>query len=450
MDELQRAQRTLGRALGKARAGEDRELAQRVRENGEQLGQMLSGLLKMTRVHAADNKAFDAPLAEFVRALSALADLVGEVYLVAVEDQAYLNEIRLRSEGKPGLRELGAELRRQNVGGVTFQSPLDSRQARALVAAFAAPPVEPAPRTALEERLGKAGVDSVGLHGILRFRTSEEMATGRPDPTEALRRALALSADAWERLAAGRALNPLPLRRSVGEILEVGPASLELWAAWVTGMPTKTHALSVMMHALLLGEAAGLGRGVLQDLGVAALVHDVGYGAIGGGAVAAGPVGLARHPGEGVKALLRQRGFSESKLRRLRAVLDHHRSQDDPRGPPKALPAVLRLAEDYSNFLRVSGERLSASQVLASMAQAGGTAYHPILLQLFVNALGKFPPGTLVELADGRRARTVSPVRSAETFATPLARACDPATGEPVGETLDLAHGPAVTRALPG
>jgi len=37
MDELQSAQSSLTRALGRSRAGEDRELAQRVRELGEQL-----------------------------------------------------------------------------------------------------------------------------------------------------------------------------------------------------------------------------------------------------------------------------------------------------------------------------------------------------------------------------------------------------------------------------
>ena len=46
MSDLELAQSSLGRALGRARAGEDRELAQRVREAGEQLSHMLGGLLK--------------------------------------------------------------------------------------------------------------------------------------------------------------------------------------------------------------------------------------------------------------------------------------------------------------------------------------------------------------------------------------------------------------------
>ncbi|HEX7487803.1 MAG TPA: hypothetical protein VF341_02765, partial [Anaeromyxobacteraceae bacterium] len=76
-DELARAQSSLGRAIGRARAGEDRELSQKVREGGEALANIVCGLLKMSRVHAADNRAFDAPAAELSRLLSMLLELLG-------------------------------------------------------------------------------------------------------------------------------------------------------------------------------------------------------------------------------------------------------------------------------------------------------------------------------------------------------------------------------------
>jgi hypothetical protein len=205
----------------------------------------------------------------------------------------------------------------------------------------------------------------------------------------------------------------------------------------------------VALHALVLGAQARLPRDTLQDLGVAALVHDVGYAAMGGGPTLSGPDGLARHPGEGARVLLRQRGFSDAKVRRLRAVLDHHRSYTEPRGAPSGLGSILRIAEDYVNFLRIYGQRISACDVLGAMSQAGGAIYHPVLLRLFVNGMGRFPPGTLLELADGRRVRSTSPATSPERFAAPLGRLCD-AEGAPSGEVIDLAQGAAIRRALPG
>jgi len=448
MDDLQQAQSALGRSVRKARAGEDRELAQRVREGGETLAHMLGGLLKMSRVHAADNRAFDAPVAEFTRALETLHGLIGTVHLVAVQDQAYVNDVRMRTERAGGARDLGAELRRHNVGGLSFQAPLAAPAVRALVGAFAGAPVEPHPRTALRARLVAAGMEDVELHGIFRFRVTGDTQAG-VDPGEAMRRAMRLSQEAWRALGAGRAFNPLGLRRAVAEIVECGALAPRLWDAWVTQLPRHEHALAATLHALLLGEAVGVGSAALQDLGVAGMLHDVGYVAMQGGIAAAGADGLARHPGEGARALLRQRGFSEAKVRRLRAVLDHHRAAGDPAGPPSLFGAILRIAEDYTNFLRLHGARVSATDVLGAMVRSGAAHYPPALLQLFVNALGRHPPGTLLELAGGQRVRSVSPARDRQRFATPLARPVD-GQGAPVGEPIDLATGPAIVRALPG
>ena len=45
----------VSRAVARARVGEDADLAQRVRERGEALASVLAGLLKLSRVHAADS-----------------------------------------------------------------------------------------------------------------------------------------------------------------------------------------------------------------------------------------------------------------------------------------------------------------------------------------------------------------------------------------------------------
>ncbi|HEX7625222.1 MAG TPA: HD domain-containing protein [Anaeromyxobacteraceae bacterium] len=448
-DELARAQSSLGRAIGRARAGEDRELSQKVREGGEALANIVCGLLKMSRVHAADNRAFDAPAAELSRLLSVLLELLGTVHLVTVEDQIYLNDVRVRAETKGGARELGAELAKHNVGGLTCHGPLDGAAVRALVAAFAERPAESAPRSALQHALTLRGVRSVELMPRFRFRAQGEGERAGADPIEALRRALRLCEEGYDHLAAGRVVNPLPLRRVIVEILEIGPQQPELWETVGEGLPHASHATSVALVALLVGRAAGFGSAVLQDLGVAALLHDVGYAQLPAD-VAGGAEGLARHPGEGARILLRQRGFNAAKLRRLRAVMDHHRDHQAPAGSPSALGEVLRLAEDYTTLLRVYAGRVSPADALGAMSRAAGRLYHPALAQVMVNVLGRYPPGTLLELDDGRFARSVSPVRSTETFAQPLIRVYDLRTRALSGEREDLALGGAVRRVMPG
>jgi hypothetical protein len=447
-DELALAQSSLARSISLARAGEDRELSQKVRERGESVAHLLGGLFKMSRVHAADNHAFDAPIQEAARAVSALVDLLGTVHLVTVEDQVYVNEVRIRVDGHGSAKDLGAELAKHNVGGLDFHAALDGAGLRALVGAFAAKPAAEAPRRALQAALVEAGAGSVALTPRFRFRTQAESSGGAIDPSEALRRALRLVEETWDGLAAGRVLNPLPLRRAVAEILAVGPESPGLWETVGEGLPHAAHAITVALVALLVGKATGLRGAVLQDLGLAALLHDAGYAALPAD-VAQGAEGLARHPAEGARLMLRQRGFHVAKLRRLRAVLDHHRDHADPRGRPSALGEILRLAEDYATLVRVYGNRISRTDALGAMSRAAGRAYQPALAQVMVNVLGRYPPGTLLELEDGRYARSVSPVRSPDTFATPLARVYDLRT-RALADRVDLALGLAVRRALPG
>jgi hypothetical protein len=448
-DELSRAQERLGRVIGRARAGEDRELAQKVRELGERLAHALGGLLKMSRVHAADNRAFDAPVEQLAGALGALVDLLGPVHLVTVEEEAYVNDVRVRSEAKGSVEDLGRELARHNSGGVTFHEALDSRSIRALVGAFAQKPAEAAPRRALQKALLELGLRSVELAPRFRYRVPGEDGFPPMDPLEALQRTLRVVEEAHENLAAGRVVNPLPLRRQVVQILELGVEAPDLWEALGQGAPHASHAVTVAMVALLVGKTAGFRPALLQDLGLAALLHDAGYAGLAPD-VAAGPQGLARHPAEGARILLQQRGFHPAKLRRLRAVLDHHRDHVEPRGRPSALGQVLRLAEDYATLLRVHASRISPADALGAIAGAAGRTYNPVLAQVMVNALGLHPPGTLVELEDGRYARSVSPVRSPATFGAPLVRIYDLRTRALSAERHDLALEGAVRRVLPG
>jgi hypothetical protein len=160
---------------------------------------------------------------------------------------------------------------------------------------------------------------------------------------------------------------------------------------------------------------------------------------------------LQRHGVEGARVLLRQKGFHEAKVRRLRAILEHHRDWAGPSGHhTSAAGALLRLAEDYVNAVRLYGTKVTRAAALSAVAKAGGTLYHPALAQVMVNALGLHPPGTPLELADGRVVRVAAPPASPDRFGRPLVQATQPGTRLPAGPTFDLGAGDVVRRVLPG
>jgi HD-GYP domain-containing protein (c-di-GMP phosphodiesterase class II) len=97
------------------------------------------------------------------------------------------------------------------------------------------------------------------------------------------------------------------------------------------------------------------------------------------------------------------------------------------------------IADDFDNLTRGRGDRpaaMSPAEALRRMSASAGLRYDPVLLQLLVNHLGRYPPGTMLLLADGRIVISTSTTRSAETWERPLGRVVQRADGTTC-ETLD-------------
>jgi hypothetical protein len=449
-DELTQAQESLGKAIEQARAGEDRQLAQQVRDAGENVVRLLNGLVRLTHIHAADNHAFDTPVHELAGSLRRLDELLGQIRLVTVENQVYINDIRVRMDERLGLgSELGGEFARHGSGGLALAAPLDEPEIRTLTFILAAPAAGEKPLATVAQALRDAGVDKVTPLGPFRLRLTGETATVARVDTDVrgtLAKASGLVAEAWENMSASRVPNPLPIRRMVNDLVDAGDlkdlleeetvdSHTHAAAAW------ERHAIRVTTLAISLGRELGLSDAALADLGVAAMYHDIGYAAKEDGY--APP--FERHGIAAARMLLRQRGFHQAKIKRLLVAFEHHRKFRAIEGTPTLYARILHICDDFDTLTRAraGGALNGPAAALALMAGAAGDEYDPQLFQLFVNLVGAFPPGTLVKLADGRTAVSISGGRDRERFAKPRLRIVKLANGRPPEEVeeVDLAEG---------
>jgi len=459
--EIIESQEHLGKAIDKARAGDDRAMAVAVREDGEMLVRVLYGLLRMIRLHDLDNEAFARPIDEFSGVVNKMIDFLGAVNIVSVQEQVYINDIRIRfDERAESGRMLGQELLRHRIGGVTIHQPLSSDDVKTMVHIFAKDPDSTAPRTAVSQALEKRGVSQIELFGVFRFRvtgeeavdhTSEDYESVQEDVAQVVDRGADLVDDTLSNVGADRMPNPLPLRRVVTEIIEGGDGAEGLWDEAGHSSQFGSHVVRVSRVSLMIGRGLGLNNEALQDLGVAALFHDLGYAAREGAQPAKGDQpaveGYAppfeRHAGAGARMLMRQRGFHQAKILRILATLEHHDDYSHPRGIPSLFARIIRIAEDFDNMIRGKGGGFSSVEAIQRMAVYSGDRYDPDIFQVFVNMMGKYPPGTMVLMDDGRIGVSVSVVRSEETFDKPLVRIVRDASGEMLDglETLDMAEG---------
>ena len=444
-DEIQQGQDALGKALEQARAGEDRQLGQRVREYGESFVRLVNGLVRLCAIHAPDNHAFDEPTNQLVNTLLKLDKLIGQVAIVCVEGQVYVNDLRVRMDDRmSGPQALEAELARHACGGLAFTRPLDAEQVRALAHCIAAPPAEEKPLQALADALRDCGVPEVTPQGRYRLRISGETArsASQVELQRTLQRANGVVAEAWGNLSANRVPNPLPIRRLVNEFVDASSVAELLEGEEESATNSNAdefskHAIRVTTFAVLIGRELGLSHSSLADLGVASMYHDAGYALLDEAGFAPP---FSHHGTAGARLLAKQRGFHQAKIKRMLVAIEHHA---DLSRKPSLFARIIRIADDFENYtrLRATGALMSPAEALVRMASASGTAYDPHLFQLFVNCVGAFPPGTVLRLKDGRVVISASGARDAARFSKPLVKVLRNADGTtPEDETVDTAE----------
>lgn len=222
---------------------------------------------------------------------------------------------------------------------------------------------------------------------------------------------------------AARALTDTLVAQQVVKLAQERDLSLHLLAD-AGGATFGIHGVNVAVLSLLLGKTLGLRDEVLQDLGTAALLHDIGKPglnlsatacALNQGAVAV-PVrdtAYARHVGESV-ALVMTMGYAPSVTT---AIAQHHEWADGSGFPLGLLESDMDIAGQIlaltNNFERLCnlpelGNEMTPHEAMAALYGQYRQRYAPAVLKAFVQTLGVYPPGSLVELSDGRTGVVVS------------------------------------------
>lgn len=396
--------RVLRAAVMRAALADDRESADRLREEGARLAVVLNGLVRQCRLGL--ESAAHAAAGELLPVLSRLVEALGVLVLEPGEAGLEMNGLllRFRTEEQAAAQQVTQELHRHQSAALLVHGPLTESQALLLGQALADPAGRPGrAAAALAERL-----QSVPALQVLG-RSPEGGAAPPPHDPWAL--ALESLRAAYQALSASR-LPDLRALRQAGAALAAETAAhpdralaVTLWP-WTMGAGEHVLLASTTV-ALRLGQALRLGPAAQEDLAVASLLQ------------AATPTAAA------LRRLASPRGAHAGKLRRLLPLLELA-VPVPPDGAANATGAhlfsrVLRIARDYALLVveRPGQPRLAPPMAQGMMWAARGRAYDPDLLALLVQQLGLYPPGSLVELSDGRAAVSLSGGRDPDRFGWP-------------------------------
>ena len=173
------------------------------------------------------------------------------------------------------------------------------------------------------------------------------------------------------------------------------------------------HSLNVTALSLMLGKTLRLAEDEMRQLGLGALLHDVGKHDI--------PPRVLRsnkrtapeedfyraHVGYGIKAV---GGFRDLPPQVRNIIACHHEFSDGSGFPNRLagdriprLARIAAIANRYDNLCNAFElrEAKAPAEALRQMFRNEASRYDAQMLQLFIKTLGVYPPGTFVALSNG-------------------------------------------------
>lgn len=192
-----------------------------------------------------------------------------------------------------------------------------------------------------------------------------------------------------------------------------------------------THSVNVCILSLIMGRNMGLGRERLDDIGMGAILHDVGKMLIPehilhkpGPLTADEFAEVKRHPELGAEVIAMSKDISDDSIQ---IILQHHEDYNG-RGYPLGMKGddihlyarIASVADIYDAMTsdRVYRKAITPNEVLQKMYMLRFTHYDPEFVERLIKALGIYPVGTLValntgELAIVRRQDSTHPLKPA-------------------------------------
>ena len=399
----------------------------------------LSAVIRTARTHDVANQAFQRVLQDLMSVILALLSDEDECALVAVGDYFYLDGHRIKASAAllPVVHSLLGEFERRGIGGMRFQHGVHAPEIERFFQLFMG-----AEDAALAGQLPDAMAEARIEH-ILIVPASEldadDLARELADHKEKTERGRAKRVF-WRAVLGtknivlrARQTGRLDLRQAkrlvqpvVDNIMKHEYSLIGLTAVKEHDEYTYAHCVNVSVMSVGMGQALGLSRQVLADLGVAGLLHDVGKLAVPGD-VLRKPSRLTqdewdqmqRHPLEGVKMTMRLPGLSALTLDTMRVCLEHHMNFDRTGYPDVAhewgQATLSRIVAVGDCFDAITAHRTyhkrprSAFEALQYLLGPTRVSFDPAVLWALVRTVGLYPAGSVLHTSTGHLALALSP-----------------------------------------
>ena len=416
------------------------EDSQRLTELGASLLTRFSAMLRTARTYDAANQAFQRQLQDLLAVITQLHEHEDEIALVAVADYFYLNGVRIRARASllSVYHGMMTEFERRSFGGVRILHGVTAAEFERFMQLFIAAEA-PTLAEQLATAISEASIDHIVMVPPVELEATDlarqleerdEKSTERGRAKKVFWRAVLGTKKVVLRASqtgrpdlryAKRLVQPLVDSVMHHEYSIVGLTALKDHDEY-----TYAHCVNVTILSVNMGQVLGLERQTLADLGVAALLHDIGKVSVPGD-VLRKPAALTneewqlmrRHPLEGTKMLTRLPGLSPLTLDSMRVCLEHHMNFDRTGYPEiegewgqATLSRIVAVADCFDAITaHRSYHRRPRSSFEALQYMLGPTRvqFDPAVLWALVRTVGLYPAGSVLQTSSGVIALAIAP-----------------------------------------
>ncbi len=398
----------------------DRDRRRRVVQHARELLVHLDALGRTLKVHDASNAAVRKLLDRVGEDLRALDETEDQLAFVFAEGHAFVNGVWLRATPQSweaallftdrlaGLRARGmvldSKVQEDTLLGLGRLLRADADEA----AAEALPGIRLLPLPSASDR-ARAGRAAERQQALTLFQDGL--------------RIIDKSRLAWLDLYTRRRQRAL-----VTSLVQMAEEGLDELLALTTLRDPKlagaAHDLMVTIYSLCIGRALDLSRRDLVRLGVAALGHNLGEALLETSLFEL-PRELSpreldtirRHPLLGLGHILKAYGFTPGSIDRAVVAAEHHVHADGEGGypvtgaPPHLFSRIVAVADVFDAISSDRPHRPARppDHALKVLLRSTDGRLDPVLVRTLVGVIGRYPPGSCVELDTGELAIVIAP-----------------------------------------
>ena len=381
--------------------------------------------LRSLKLYPLENPVVQKSLDDLAAVVQGIIDREHEIELRVAGEFIFVNSTRLRLDldNYASFSHVLGLLRKVGVGLVRAEAGTDRREWTSFLSLMLSAAARDASANRFFEmanRMRDAGIAHIAIEQPVEADVADEDEERQKEQAKrTYQRSVAVTKEVINSVRMGRTASVKKVKRAVQAIVDqvlsdetslVGLTTLRDYDDF-----TFTHSVNVCIFAVALGRKVGLTKLQLYDLGMAALLHDVGKSRVPlevlnkeGSLTEEEWRIMQAHPWLGVLTLFGLRGYGEIPYRSMIGAYEHHMRVDLTGYPksirPRQLSIFSKIIAVADGFDAATSRRtyqttpIEPDAVLREMWENPRRGFEPILVKALINLIGIYPVGTMVIL----------------------------------------------------